>query len=422
MKKIKYMITTIFTFMFSINIVLAAGTASLSTNASTIENGDRVTATITLRTVAAWNVSINSSGATSGCTEKFVGDSGTAKNTTKTFSVTCKSTSTGTINFSISGDITSADGVNVKISGSKSVKVVTPREKSTNNRLKSLSILGYELEPGFDADVKEYHLLVPSTTEKITINAVKADNYASLEGTGEKEVNIGANFFEVIVTSETGVSNIYTITVTVEDLNPIEVKLNNKIFTVVKEAKNLPKPDLFDETTIKISDFDIPAFKNDVFNYILVGLKDANGKIGLYIYDNGKYTKYNEYNSGKVNIIILEKKDIPKFFRKATMDIDEEEIKILKHQDLILIYAKNIVTGKDNYYKYDSGEKTIQIFDVNDYINNLTKSKNSQIIIYILSASLFIIIIISILLFRSIHKYKKIETKLQKEKIKPSKK
>lgn len=422
MKKTKYLITTIFTFIFSINIVFAAGTASLTTNASTIENGGKVTATVTLRSVAAWNVSINSSGATSGCTEKFVGDSGTAKNTTKTFSVTCKSTSTGTIYFSISGDVTSADGVNVKISGSRSVKVVKPREKSTNNKLKSLSISNFELKPAFNTDTKEYQLLVPSTTEKITINATKADNYASIDGTGEKAVDLGANFFEVIVTSETGVSNIYTITVTVEDLNPIEVKIGDETYTVVKEAKNLPKPDLFDETTIKINDFNIPAFINEIFDYTLVGLKDTNGKVELYIYNNDKYVKYKEFNSGKVNVIIIEKKDIPKNFRKTTMTINEEEVKVLKHQDLILIYGKNILTGKENYYKYEQNEKTIQIFNVEDYINTISKSKNSQIITYILSGLLFVITIISILLSRSIYKYKKIEKKLKIEKTKPSKK
>ena len=106
MKIIKYLFYSLFTFFFLIPPVYAAGTVTLSVNSGTIENGSKVTATVTAKNVAAWNVTISSSGATSGCTEKFVGDSGTGKNTTKSFSVTCKATSVGIINFSISGDIT----------------------------------------------------------------------------------------------------------------------------------------------------------------------------------------------------------------------------------------------------------------------------------------------------------------------------
>ncbi|MDD2409745.1 MAG: cadherin-like beta sandwich domain-containing protein [Bacilli bacterium] len=422
MKKIKYLIIGIFAFIFASNIVFAAGTASLSTNASTIENGSRVKASLSLRGVAAWNVTIHSSGATSGCTEKFVGDSGTAQNINKTFTVTCTSTSTGIINFSVSGDITSANGENVKISGSKSVKVVTPRQKSSNNKLKSLSITGFELTPAFNVNTKEYQLLVPSTTEKITINAAKEDSYASIEGTGEKEVHEGANFFEVIVTSETGVSNIYTITVTVEDLNPIEVTIGKGKFTVVKEARNLVKPDLFDETTIKINDIDVPAFTNSVSKYTLVGLKDSNGKIELYIYKKDKYTKYKEFNSDKISVIFLEDVKKPKHFEKISLTLNEEKVVAYKYNDLILVYATNIATGKTNYYSYDDEEKTLQIFDINDYINSISKTENSKIIIIILSILLLISIIISTLLYFNFKKPKKIKIKEEYKKIKPSKK
>ncbi|MDD2239006.1 MAG: cadherin-like beta sandwich domain-containing protein [Bacilli bacterium] len=422
MKKIKYLILGIFTFIISTNIVFAAGTASLSTNVSTIENGSKVKATLSLRGVAAWNVTIHSSGSTSGCTEKFVGDSGTAQNVNKTFTVTCPATSTGIINFSVSGDITSANGENVKISGSKSVKVVTPRQKSSNNKLKSLSITGFEITPAFNVDTKEYQLLVPSTTEKITINAAKEDRYASIEGTGEKEVHEGANFFEVIVTSETGVSNIYTITVTVEDLNPIEVTIGKEKFTVVKEARNLVKPDLFDETTIKINDIDVPAFVNEVSKYILVGLKDSNSQIELYIYKGDKYIKYKEFNSGKVSVIFLEDIKKPKYFEKTSLTLDDEKIVAYKHNDLVLVYATNIATGKTNYYSYDDEEKTLQIFDINDYSNLVSKTENSKIIIVILSILLIISIIISTLLYFDIKKTSKIKIKEGYKKNKPSKK
>ena len=421
MKIIKYLFYSLFTFFFLIPPVYAAGTVTLSVNSGTIENGSKVTATVTAKNVAAWNVTISSSGATSGCTEKFVGDSGTGKNTTKSFSVTCKATSVGIINFSISGDITSENGNNTKISGSKSVKVVTPREKSNNNKLKSLSVSDFTISPEFNASTNEYYLTVPSTTEKITISATKADSYATLEGTGEKEVNLGTNVFEIVVTSETGISNIYKLTVSVEDLNPIEVEINGEKYTVVKEDKNLKKPELFDETTVKINNFDIPAFYNEQVNYTLVGLKNSEGIITLYIYDNGKYQMYHEYTSDKLTVVFLTMDKNIKFFNKTKLTINEEEVIVYKYKSFNIVYGVNLVNGEKHYYNYDAIDNTLQKIDLDQIIDDYNQIKDHQYIIYALGSAIVILILIIILLSRNKAKIKKIETKLEAKKEKKKK-
>lgn len=409
MKNIKLVILSICIFVFGIMLVNAEGSASLTVGKSSIENGSSVTASVTVKNTAAWNVTITSSGATSGCTQKFVGDSGTGNNTTKTFSVTCKSTSTGIINFVMSGDITSSDGTNTKISGSKSVTVVTPREKSTNNKLKSLSVEGYDISPSFDKDVNEYSVNVPSTIDKINIVAKKADSYASIEGTGEKTIEEGVNTFEIVVTSETGVSNTYKLIVNVEDQDPIDVLLDGKKYTVVKVSKNLEKPDLFDETTIKIGEYEVPAFVNEVSNYTLVGLKDEAGNIGLFIYDNGEYTKYNAFISDKVNIIFLEMEKVPTNYVKTSLTINDENVVAyrLKGDDKLLVYGLNLGTGKKNYYTYDKNEKTLQIFDEKKYENSLKNEKNNTYYIYGLSGVCLFLIILLILFIIKSHKLKK---------------
>lgn len=404
MKKIKILLISVFAFLVSTLSVFAAGSASISVSKSTIENGSSVTASVTVKNTAAWNVTITSSGATSGCTQKFADATSDGNNTTKTFSVTCKSTSTGIINFVMSGDITSSDGTNTKISGSKSVTVVTPREKSTNNDLKSLSVEGYEISPKFDKDVNEYSVTVPSTVEKINIIAKKADSYSSLEGTGEKSVEEGVNTFEVIVTSETGVSNVYKLTVNVEDQNPIEVIVDGKKYTVVKVAKNLEKPELFDETTIKIGEYDIPAFINKVSNYTLVGLKDEIGNISLFIYDNGEYTKYNAFMTDKLSIIFLELDKVPTNYKKTTVTINEEKVVgyRVNGDSKLLVYGVNLATGKKNYYTYDKDEKTLQIFDIDKYEKNIKEIKNNKYMIYGLSiASLFLFILMILFMIKS---------------------
>ena len=166
MKNIKYILFSTFIFILS-GINVFAASASLSVNSSKIEEGRSVTATVNMNGAAAWNIKISSSGSTSGCTKSFADASSDGNNINKSFSVTCKSTSTGIISFVLSGDITSSDGKNISVSGKKSVTVTEPRKKSTNNKLKSLSVEGYEISPKFDKDVNEYSVVVPSTVEKI---------------------------------------------------------------------------------------------------------------------------------------------------------------------------------------------------------------------------------------------------------------
>lgn len=410
MKKINLFLISLFVFLVNVIGVSAAGSASISVSKSKIENGNKVTASVTVKNTAAWNVTITSSGATSGCTQKFADATSDGNNTTKTFSVTCNSTSTGIINFVMSGDITSSDGTNTKISGSKSVTVVTPREKSTNNDLKSLSVEGYDISPEFNKDVKEYSVTVPSTVEKINIIAKKLDSYSSLDGTGEKSVEEGVNTFEIVVTSETGVSNTYKLTVNVEDQNPIEVVVDGVKYTVVKVAKNLEKPELFDETTIKIGEYDIPAFHNEVSKYTLVGLKDESGNIGLFIYNNGEYTKYNAFVSDKLSIIFLELEKVPTNYKKTTVSINEQKVSAYRvsGDDRLLVYGVNLATGKKNYYTYDKDEKTLQIFDINSYEKGIKDSKNNQYMIYGLSILCLLLFILMILFMIKSSKLKKI--------------
>lgn len=380
---------------FNIGIVYAAPSASISVNKSRVENGSSVSATVTVKSTAAWNIRISSSGATSGCTQRFADATSNGQNTTKSFTVTCKATSLGTINFTMTGDITDASGNNISVSGSRNVSVVKPREKSSNNYLNSLEVEGYEISPSFDKKTSEYSVNVPSTVSKITINASKEDSYASISGTGEKEVSEGLNTFDITVISETGVSNIYSLKVNVLDQNPIEVTVNNKKYTVVKESKNLTKPELFEEATIKIGEFDIPAFKNEITGYTLVGLKDESGNISLFIYDNEKYQSYDEYLTKRLTLVFKTPSKRLNNFTSKTITLNEKEISAFTDGKVTLVYAVNLEDGKESYYKYD--DEVMQKFDIDEY-NKEQKDKDlKEGIIYglaALSLELFLIVIL----------------------------
>ncbi len=89
-------------------------------------------------------------------------------------------------------------------------------EGSPNMKLLSLSVSGFELTPGFDTDVLEYMLVVPSTVNTVTINAVPMDSAAKVEGAGEFVVNTGNNVFEIKVTAGNGTTRVYKLTVAKE--------------------------------------------------------------------------------------------------------------------------------------------------------------------------------------------------------------
>lgn len=398
MKKLNSIVILLISLFIGILNVNAG--ASISVSSSKIEKGASVKATVKLTGVAAWNIRINSSGVTNGCSQSFADATGNGGNATKTFTVTCKSNSTGIINFTLSGDVTSADGKNTKVSASKSVQVVPPREKSNNNFLKSLSVEGFELSPVFDKNTLEYSVTVPSTTNTIKINAEKENGYANITGTGEFEVTDGVNNFEIKCTSETGVEKVYLLSVVVEDINPIEVNVNGEVLTVIKNKKNLVAPNNFNETTIKINEFDIPAFYNEVTKITLVALKNIDNEVSLYKYEDNKYERYIEIISGNIQFTPNKITNTLEGYTKKDININNDKVEALLVSDnskFAVLYGINIIDGKEGYYVYDMESKSIQKYD-SEMIDLLREEKQEHLyIIYIaggLSAFLFLIVII----------------------------
>lgn len=409
--------------------VYAAGSASISAS-NTVVNGNNITATVTLKDMAAWNINITGSGATNGCSTKEVGDSGNGQNTTKKFYLTCKANKLGTITFSFSGDITSSDGVNKTVSGSKKVTVVKPREKSTNNNLKSLSVEGYTLSPEFNQDTLEYTVELEASVEKIMVNAEKADSYASISGGGEIAVSEGDNRIEIKVTSETGKEKVYVINAVVKDSNPITTTVNDKKLTVVKKASSLTKPDLFEETKIKINEMEIPAFYNETTGTTLVGLRDESGKIDLYIYDQDKnsYQKYLTLIGTEFHLIQKEAKGIPEGYQKVTKKTDDIEYTAYQKDksDFLLLYGTILENGSEGWYSYDTKEKTLQRYN-KDIVESITKEyqdiqdTDHKVIIGLAVLSSVLALTTMILALRK-PRIKKVNNKEKKEEVSEDKK
>ena len=127
-----------------------------------------------------------------------------------TLTVTATGKKTGNAKITVTVDAATFDKEEIKKTYTINVRV-----KSTNNNLGSLSITGGTLSPGFAAGTTSYSATVDATS--ITINASAADSTAKVSGTGKKNLAYGKNTFKVVVTSESGATKTYTLTITRPD-------------------------------------------------------------------------------------------------------------------------------------------------------------------------------------------------------------
>jgi uncharacterized repeat protein (TIGR02543 family) len=85
---------------------------------------------------------------------------------------------------------------------------------STDATLSSLTVSAGMLSPTFSANDTAYTVNVANSVSGITISAVKNHSEATVSGTGNKNLSVGANTFSVSVTAQDGVTQkTYTVTV-----------------------------------------------------------------------------------------------------------------------------------------------------------------------------------------------------------------
>lgn len=412
----------------------SANSISVKSDASAVTKGSVVTVSVTVSSDSPivsieGTLSCSGAGASGGLDLKFDDSSNSVYN--KSYSYKVKTTSSGTLTCSTSGarltNMSSGDWQSLGSSSTsvtvKEPVVIPPKEYSRNNYLKSLSIEGYEIS--FDKETLEYSIEVENDVEKVNISASPEDSKASVSGTGEREVTEGNNKLEVKVTAENGNERTYVINVKVKELDPINVKVDNKEYTVIRKEDVLEPPKNYEKTTVNINGEEVLAYYNKNTKYTLVGLKDKNGNSDYYIYDNGKYTLYKEYTFNGITLYLTGKKvDIPNF-KKSSFNYSDDKIEGYKLTDdnlikktyalddsdlknFYLFYAVNIETGKESLYQYDPSEGTVQKYS-SSMMNLLEMYKNEAdrnfILFVVVSVVLVILIIAKIVM--SIVKSKK---------------
>ena len=266
----------------------------------------------------------------------------------------------------------------------------------------------------------EVRACVAKEYEKGVLKGIAFGKSIKLEGVSEgKIVDIHSftnSIIEAIETAEqTANERIYKITVNVIDENPIELQINNASYTVVKNAKNVEVPSTFEATTVTIDEMEIPAFYSETLELTLISVKDNKGDIFYAIYEEGNdtYQLYNENKSDQLLLYILPISEEKEGFGKAKVTIDEQSYDALKadNADVYLVYATNILTGKNAYYVYDQTNNSYTLYDDSLLSSYIEQQEQYKMVILGMGGALIVgILIIAILLLRK-PKQKKIKEK-----------
>ena len=392
----KNILKLLFTFVISFITLssVKAASISISSSVSSATVGSSVIITVRGNDLAGkFSLTSSNGSVLSGGASSFWMENGSV-------SYTFKANSAGTATVTLS-TLDASDFNGNAFSGSKSVTVTVKNKQvivlSSDSSLSSLGVENATLSPEFTSGNKEYSVSLEPDTTSINILATANHGGASISGAGTREVTDGDNRLEIIVTAENGTTSTYIINANVKEYDPIEVKMDNQSYTVVRKKTSLTPPNNYQETTVKINDTEVPAFHSDVTGYTLVALKDSEGNQNFYVYENNKYTLYKEYGFHGITLYPMElkEKDIPLNYKKATISYNDSEIvayKIKKSSKYALIYGMNVETGIKNIYMYDAKEDTIQIYN-DEEIETITEQTNMLIKVSIGLGTLSVVLV-----------------------------
>lgn len=421
----------LFAFIFKIDNVSAASCRIGVSAPSSVVVGQSFKVTVTVAgsaSIGSWEytLSYDSSKVRLNSGTLHVVDYGNGSKSSSSYSYSFTALQSGSATFKpVNASVLDYASTNECLSstGSASVSMKSQSEieasYSRNNNLSSLSVEGADLSPSFNKNITEYQATLPVDTTKAKIIATAQDSKASITGAGEVDVVDGINKIEIIVTAEHGEKKKYVINLTVQELDPVKVKVDGKTYTVVRkkgQVENIPVG--FTETTIKIGDQDVCAYQSEIAKILLVALKDNEGNIKLFIYDKNKnsFTSFMQAKGGEVNLLILnnEKIKTPLDFVKTSFKINDLKIEGYKYRydkndNYYLVYAKNLETGDEGFYLYDKKNSTFS-----RYYKELSdiKDMHTKYVFYVAAALALIFVLI--IIFKLLGKFKSNDKKIEK--------
>ena len=363
---------------------------------------------------------------TSGTQSNALSYTGTQKSDSVKFTFKAKAKGSTTISFKINEALDFDGNALSTGTASKTINIKTQADieasYSKNNNLSSLQVSAGALSPTFDKNVLEYAVTVENEVNQITLTGNKEDSKSYVDGLKTYDLEEGVNRFEVKVTAQNGTAKTYVVNVTRKELAPINVKTEDGLdLSVVRKKDLIKSPNInYEETTIKIGEEEVPGFYNKSTNTYLVGLKDSEGTIKLYIYKDEKFSLYKELSFNSIIITEASASSIPKGYKEEKITIGEDEVIAYKDEEGLneyyLINGVNISTGEQHLYQYDEKEKTIQIFN-NDLLTKIDvlNEKNNNYLYVIIGLGSLLILTYIVILISSIKNNKKKIKKLDQQ-------
>ena len=397
------------------NIVLAAGSISVSASKTTVKVGDVVTISTS---ISPGEYGVNATlTKSSGAFEFVEGDNIYSDGGTPNNSIKVKAVSEGSCTFSVrvinafddqlketsmsSGSVTitatsassnndsNSNKDNKDNSGSNTGNDSNANKdnenkeekKSSNASLGSLVISAGTLSPEFSAATKDYTATVDYSCSSLAVTANPADSKASVTSvTGNDSLEVGENTVSVVVTAEDGSTSTYNIVVTrrAEDDpenadkqdNWKKFDINGTEWTMVNDIPEDVVPEGFEHSKTVIDGLEYNTLHGTFGDITLVYLQSESGN-GLFVYDAAQNTAYEfvRINSESHFIVVLLPKvdDVPEGYNEISLSIEGKGVATAyqtkgektddQTKDFYLVYAMND-NGESGWDTYDSVDGT----------------------------------------------------------------
>lgn len=414
MKKLKIFISLLMFSFLLLPIAVKASDANINitTSSSSFNAGDTITVVVSLKSNTAIGYYEYTLDYDTKKLKLLNGNSYVVNNTndnstkkvSKSFKFKVKQKGNSKITVNSYTVTSSKDEKNLSVSVSPlNISNTSGNKVSKDIFLKSLEVENYKLNPNFDKKVTKYTVSIDKDIKKINIKAEPENSDYTVSGDGQYDVSLNSNSFDVTVKDKKGNSKTYTINTTFNKQKPIEITINDVKYTVVTDKSDIEIPSGFEEKTINIDGQEVTAYYNENTNETLVALRDEDGNVKLFLYDekDGSYNEYEMLTFDKVSFVVMKTDEILNGYHKDKITIEEKEIDCLKLEDdssYALIYGMNVKNGDKGWYSYDSNSNTLQKYnnEIDNYYKD--KDKNTRILIYILAGTtiLFGIMVITL--------------------------
>ena len=426
MKKITLLLF-LFLILFSRIETVNAATGSIRARASStnVVLGNNVNVTVTVSgsiPIGSWEYVLDYDKSklqlTSTTPPLYNVDVGNGSITTKSYTYRFRTTNPGSATVRITNalliDYNNVQKMNITTPGT-TINITRPQviTKSNDSSLSKIELSKGELSPSFNKNITEYEVKIDEIIDKINIKAITSNSKASVNNDGDVSLSEGKNAIDIVVTAENGNKTTYKLNINVIDENPIHVLIDEKAYTLVKNESDLNIPNNFKKIDFPIQGIDVVAYENETIDMILVVLKDEDGKISLYSYnEDEEYKLYNEFQTGTVRLYIddFKEKNVNNF-KKTTLEINEIKLDAMQSEideDFYIVYAMNVTNGEYDYYLYDSAEETFQRFLKQENIENTNNNNNKIFIILVaILSTLTILLLLYIPIFIKMNKNRK---------------